>query len=745
MANRRNRRPPQRRRVRGPRPTAQTSTVTTTVSTNGQTKPTTKTTTVRTTKTAPKQQNTRQVRNFVRQELRKRVDGPKAAITQTATLTLGTLGTNGSGNLEIEGIAHLNPLLIKEQTAASGTGPIQALASQYSMWRCLSLKVVLVPTVGASAVSGTVARTSLNQPGAPAQTTWSGLGARKHVDATPGRRVEFRLTRRDMQGPRDGWWYTDTSNGVQNSAGPSIEIHSYGKTVSTFQAKPWSGELWLVELKATWQFTNWNMNPRLLSLVDTKIPEGNVKLSSNAAGAPVVLTVEKTANSPLETQHAPNPHHTNGNPSVSEVIWRAADVGVKVVASELPPPLSWLIGGGWWFMKRVFNAPVGNGVDSGSVDGYYIYATAVDAELNNPIKSSTALTAVAVNGDIDIQQMTLPDTVQVAQASGRSIDTPTFTQGSVAMIPAGSVFGAYTGGVKEQICLAGSSSGSYNPALVYSPSGSNLVYASLLHIMTLSPGRVTFYMGDQVARAPQGVVARLCYRRAGSQPDVSDVAPVKLLAATPPLATSGESKMQLCLFQVLSTGTISVQYTMREMNRADGSKYANVDRYYTKNRDTTEIQHEYVPGTYYLGVACGMLSTAYDRQVVVNEPDTNQVPISLLNYIPMAPGFTLFSQMEAFGAGASYLVPDLQELDLPFIPPEVVPSISLNEEQLMVYRKLQPHVGDHFAALAAHLCVEGSLRDFLDSYHDYLVDGLAPPSAAAAALEQDQSYSSDDE
>lgn len=169
--------------MRGPRPAAETSTVTTTVSTNGQTKPTTKTTTVKTTKTAPRQQNTRQVRNFVRRELQKRTDGPKAAITQTATLTLGTLGTNGSGNLEIEGVAHLNPLLIKEKTAAAGAGPIQALASQYAMWRCLSLRVVLVPTVGASAVSGTVARTSLNQPGAPAQTTWSGLGARKHVDA----------------------------------------------------------------------------------------------------------------------------------------------------------------------------------------------------------------------------------------------------------------------------------------------------------------------------------------------------------------------------------------------------------------------------------------------------------------------------------------------------------------------------------------------------------------------------------
>nr|AEQ35293.1 capsid [Porcine astrovirus 5] len=727
MANRRNRRPPQRRRMRGPRPAAETSTVTTTVSTNGQVKPTTKTTTVKTTKTAPRQQNTRQVRNFVRRELQKRTDGPKAAITQTATLTLGTLGTNGSGNLEIEGVAHLNPLLIKEKTAAAGAGPIQALASQYAMWRCLSLRVVLVPTVGASAVSGTVARTSLNQPGAPAQTTWSGLGARKHIDATPGRRVEFRLGRRDLQGPRDGWWYTDTSNGVQNSAGPTIEIHSYGKTVSTFQATAWSGELWLVELRATWQFTNWNMNPKLLTLVDATIPHGNVKLSSSAAGAPVVLSVERAANAPLESQHAQNPHIT-GNPSVSEVIWRAADVGVRTVASQLPPPLSWLIGGGWWFMKRAFNAPVGNGVNANNVDAYYIYATAVDAELNNPVKTSAPLNAVEVNGDIDIQQITLPDTAQVTQASGRAIDTPTFTTGSVAIIPTSSVFGTYTGGILEQISLIGSEA-TYTPALALPSGNADPIYAHLLHILAISAPRITFFMGAQAARVPDGVDARLCYKTKNPDPTVRDVTPVKLIAATPPLDTSTASKMQLYLFKVQTTSTANYQLTLRELNRTGGSSAANVD---TKRNRT--VQHNYSSDAFYLGIACGNLSTAYGRSVVINEPDTNQVPISLLNYIPMAAGYTLFSQMDAFGTASRSIPPGAYELDLPFLPSNLVPSFELNDDQRICFEKLSPLVGADIAAMAAHLCVDGELRDYLAAYHDGLVDGLSPTSASAAAL-----------
>lgn len=729
MANRRNRRFFQRKRSRGARGSSETSTVTTTVSTNGQTKPTTKTTTVKTTKPSSRQQDTRQVRNFVRRELRKRVDGPKAAITQTASLTLGTLGTNGSGNLEIEGVAHLNPLLIKEQTAASGAGPVQALASQYSMWRCLSLKVVLVPTVGASAVSGTVARVSLNQPGAPAQTTWSGLGARKHVDVTPGRRIEFKLNRRDMQGPRDGWWYTDTSNGVQSSAGPTIEIHSYGKTVSTFQATAWSGELWLVEMRATWQFTNWNMNPRLLSLVDTKIAEGNVKLSSSAAGAPVVLSVERSANLPLETQHAQNPHHANGNPSVSEVIWRAADVGIKVVTSELPPPLSWLIGGGWWFMKRVFNAPVGNGVDAATVDGYYIYATAVDAELNNPVKTSTPLSAVEVMGDIDIQQITLPDTAQISQGSGRSIDVLTFTSGPVAMVPSGAVFGTYTFGLREQISLIGNESTS-TPALVYPLDGADPLYAHLLTILVVPEIHLNFYMGTQLARKPTGVDARLCYKTKNPNPVVTDVAPVKLLAATPPLATSGAALMQLILFQVQTSVTAAHQLTLRELNRLNGSQYADVS-----NSQNRTVPHSYSSTNFYLGVVCGIRATAFGRPVVVNEPDVNQVPISLLNYIPMAAGYTLFPQMEAFGAATRFAPVEMSALNLPFLPADLTPSFEMNVDQRHVFEKLSPLVGDRFAAMAAHLCVEGCLRDYLANYHDGLVDGLAPPSASAAALD----------
>lgn len=735
MANRRNRRNFQKRRPRGPRTPAETSTVTTTVSTNGQTKPTTKTTTVKTTKTAPRQQNNRQVRNFVRQELRKRVDGPKAAITQTATLTLGTLGTNGSGNLEIEGVAHLNPLLIKEKTAAAGAGPIQALASQYAMWRCLSLRVILVPTVGASAVSGTVARTSLNQPGAPAQTTWSGLGARKHVDATPGRRVEFRLGRRDLQGPRDGWWYTDTSNGVQNSAGPTIEIHSYGKTVSTFQATAWSGELWLVELRATWQFTNWNMNPKLLNLVDTTIPHGNIKLSSSAAGAPVVLTVEKSANAPLETQHAQNPHVT-GSPSVSEVIWRAADVGVRVVASGLPPPLSWLIGGGWWFMKRAFNAPVGTGINASTVDAYYVYTTAVDAELNNPVKSSAPIAPVDVNGDIDIQQITLPDTAQVAQASGRAIDTPDFTNGTVSMLPSTSVFGPYSRGLLHQISLIGDRS-SYTPALALPVDSSETYYAHLLHILAVPANRLTFLMGTQSARPPAGVDVRLCYKTKNPSPTVNDVAPAKLLAATPPLDTSGAAKMQLYLFQVETTSSASYELTLRELNRTNGSQYADVGRFQTRTN-----QHDYVVGTYYLGIACGNQSSAFGRPVVINEPDTNQVPVSLLNYIPMATGYTLCPPMEAFGYTAALDVPIASDLDFPFMPSDYIPSFDFNEDQRLFYERLIPVVGRHLAALATHLCVEGEMREYLDSYHDGLVDGLSPPSASAAAL---GSYSSDSE
>lgn len=354
-------------------------------------------------------------------------------------------------------------------------------------------------------------------------------------------------------------------------------------------------------------------------------------------------------------------------------------------------------------MKRAFNAPVGTGINANTVDAYYVYATAVDAELNNPVKASAPLNPVDVNGDIDIQQMTLPDTVQVPQGSGRAIDTPVFTTGTVAMLPASSVFGTYTGGIIEQISLIGDRT-TFTPALALPAENSETYYAHLLHILVVPANRLTFLMGTQAARPPAGVDVRLCYKTKNPTSTVTDVSPAKLLAATPPLETSGAAKMQLLLFQVVTTSSAGFELTLRELNRTNGNQYADVSRFRTRT-----TQHDYVAGTYYLGIACGNQATAFGRPVVINDPDTNQVPVSLMNYVPMASGYTMCPAMDAFGYTASLEIPPAHDLDLPFLPSDYVPSFSFNEEQRLFYERLLPVVGRHHAALATHLCVEGGL------------------------------------
>lgn len=99
----------------------------------------------------------------------------------------------------------MNPALTKETTGSNQFGSIQMYASTYAQWQVTRVHLKATPLVGASAVSGTVCRLSLNMTGAPTSSSWSALGARVHVDVTPGRTAVLKLSRntfRDLR--RDG-------------------------------------------------------------------------------------------------------------------------------------------------------------------------------------------------------------------------------------------------------------------------------------------------------------------------------------------------------------------------------------------------------------------------------------------------------------------------------------------------------------------------------------------------------------
>ncbi|UZV41887.1 MAG: capsid protein [Mamastrovirus 2] len=328
-----------------------------------------------------KRQSAQRVRNIVNKQLRQQgVTGPKPAICQRATATLGTVGSNTSGTTEIEACILLNPVLVKDATGSTQFGPVQALGAQYSMWKLKYLNVKLTSMVGASAVNGTVVRVSLNPTSTPSSTSWSGLGARKHLDVTVGKNAVFKLRPADLGGPRDGWWLTNTNDNASDTLGPSIEIHTLGQTMSSYKNEQFTGGLFLVELASEWCFTGYAANPNLVNL--EKSTDKNVAVTfDGSAGAPLVMNVPETshfARVAVARSAQPTTLARAGEQTTSDTVWQVLNTAVSAAELVTPPPFNWLVKGGWWFVKLIAGR-TRNGQKS-----FYVYPSYQDALSNKP-------------------------------------------------------------------------------------------------------------------------------------------------------------------------------------------------------------------------------------------------------------------------------------------------------------------------------------------------------------------------
>lgn len=378
----------------------------------GPPNPPTKTTTVRTIF----RRNTRPRGNRRRSRTAQR-QAPREVI-QTVTATLGTVGANQGDQVELEMAALLNPALIKETTGSNAFGPLQMYASTHAMWKVDRLTLRLTPLVGASAVSGTAVRASLNMTSGPAAPAWSALGARKHVDTNPGRQASFTLTAADIPGPKQGWFLTNTKQDAGFSVGGAIEIHTLGKTMSTYQNAPYTGPLFLAEVTGTWRFKNYEPQPGMLNLMKTEVkePAGSVKIHSKP-GEPVTLSIPEAGTFAGLERLNPTASATPG-----EIIWEVVDSAAKAVSGLLPQPWQWLFKGGWFFLKRIANLkPVGAASVAGEPDGgevtFRVYASIADAQNDVPcIASSQASTQSVATEGLKISQVT-PGTIGMPETA----------------------------------------------------------------------------------------------------------------------------------------------------------------------------------------------------------------------------------------------------------------------------------------------------------------------------------------
>lgn len=354
--------------------------------------------------------------------------------SQKITATLGSVGANKGNGIELEMSALINPALMKETTGSNQFGPLQIAASTYNFWRLQFMDIKLTPLVGASAVSGTMVRTSLNLAAQPGSPSWSALGARKHKDTNPGKPVTFRIRGNEIMGPKEGWFCCNTKNDPQMCLGGSIEIHTLGKTMSTYKSEPFDGPLFLAEVTALWQFKNYNPQPGMLNLVkaETTEPEGSVKINATP-GEPITISVPNDSTFARTVAQADLGVAADASPS--EIIWQVCDTTVDVVEGILPPPFQWLIKAGWWFLKRIANkkktgAHVPGQPDANEVT-FQLYQSMSDAMndvpclATGPAKSTNILTA-----GWSITQVT-PGNVGQAQDTGPAVRSMPLTLDSI--------------------------------------------------------------------------------------------------------------------------------------------------------------------------------------------------------------------------------------------------------------------------------------------------------------------------
>nr|FAA04028.1 TPA: ORF2 protein [Macaque MLB-like astrovirus] len=332
--------------------------------------------------------------------------GPKAAVSQTITATLGSVGSNLSDTVETECAIFLNPVIAKDSGASSTFGPLQSLGAQYALWRLKWLEIRLQPLVGASAVSGTVVRVSLNMTTGPTLNSWSGLGARHHRDVKVGSVLRWRVHQRNISGPCETWWKTNTAEDPSLSLGPAIEVHTYGRTMSTYKNEQFEGGLFLLELTGHWEFANYAASPALATLSSQKDSSQDTKtlaIASEGSNEPIEMLIP-TGTWNMKSQYG-------GNGSIGDAIYQVVDTSVNVITDLFPPPFSWLGKSCWWFIRKVigksrtFSVTINGQNQSLVADVYYVYTSASAARDGKPAISSSAHQAKHLSGQVTITQI----------------------------------------------------------------------------------------------------------------------------------------------------------------------------------------------------------------------------------------------------------------------------------------------------------------------------------------------------
>lgn len=667
-----------------------------------------------------------------RRGVRNRTGFVNRVVYQKVTTTLGTIGNNTTNEIETEMCTIINPSLMREQTGSNQFGPLTVMAAQYSMWKVRRITLRLKPLVGNNAANGTVIRASYNPTTGAGQTSWSSLGARKHMDAAIGQPTTFTLTEREVKGPKGGWFYTNTTNDASASSGGVISLHSLGKTTNPYTNTDYSGPLFLVEVDTEWLFKDYMQQPGLLQMVKGETSE-NAKIKVDPATGKIQMEVDRGARLAAAAT----------NPGAAEVIWMVTDTIINAGTQAFPPPFNWLFRGGWWFLKRVLNAPVnGNSVT------FDVFPSMADAQGNRYIYSDQSNAA-----DVPIQ------TVQYQQITPGNTGLP-----SLAFTARGSAAGQATYVVDNMHTL-------YKEGGTWKRVPAQPVWFQKKTITSSDRGikfvagnnRITTYnVFEAGVDAPPPTSGVPVY--------MQDTAQTQVGYAVAGTHADLESTRQIHLTSILFYATASRSYTYNTSNdgnfiRAQLQQNAYVQTFTTGSNEITELRLTIESGKWYVaqflsdgewtrafmigGVPAYVPRDAWTTTTQQYGIDSTQgdinggFPLGYMARLHMSPlegdDVTTFTPqvlaefvdaVSDLGASGTQDEEDLYYDEPPLSVLEVLPSAQPMYETL-----IQQGTTQRKAALAVNQVYPSApYQDFVATYHDSLVNGLNPEDARAAAL-----------
>lgn len=350
------------------------------------------------------QQQIRRMQKQIRR-IKKCEDGPKVQDMFETTLTIGPVFGIDQDDLVKQQRLWLNPVLLKPTNSGANPTPLTKRASQYTLYKLMRCDVKLSSLVGNSNISGTQIVLDLDQEGSSAKPdTIDTIKARPHIQATVGQSKTWKIPLRQLLGPREGWWHVDTNEDATFSLGPAINVSVFLQTMNLLnvdkdKTQTYTGPIALLELTVKYAFSGYNPKPALQKLkrelhVHSKPGAGSSPGGKfvNGPNGEVMLEIETnsvfwSAMQEVEYASGSEVRADNTQKSKSATLWALGSEAVGVIAPALGP-FGWLLRGGWWVLRRIFDPAAA--AQGSKKETYAVYASVEDAQKDMPIRTAVS-------------------------------------------------------------------------------------------------------------------------------------------------------------------------------------------------------------------------------------------------------------------------------------------------------------------------------------------------------------------